>query len=95
MERYRSCAFFSVVMQKQHGSSRRSRRLAGDRENRHVIAFGVIEAGDERSGAALQCREHAVDAIARLAENAPHAPFMQPADKEIANGAAHGRLALF
>ena len=39
--------------------------------------------------ARLQRAEHAVDAVAGIAEDPPHAPGMQPLDKKIADGLCH------
>ena len=64
--------FFSAVMQKHHGSSRRSRRLAGDRENGRVIAFGVIESGDEMSGAGANGRKAHAQSSSEFGVRAGH-----------------------
>jgi hypothetical protein len=38
---------------------------------------------------ALQGAEHPIDAVARIAEDPAHAPFIQPMHEEIADGVAH------
>ena len=52
-------------------------------EGRHFLMPDL----DELNGifCALQCPEHAVDAVARIAINAPHAPLLKTADKKIAD----------
>lgn len=67
-------------------------RVGAGHERRHLLVAHLDEL--DLSLSALESAEHAVDAIARVAENPPYAPGVQPLHDEIADRLTHHKLPL-
>jgi hypothetical protein len=61
--------------------------IGGGHECRHLFVARLDEI--DLAAGAIERAEHAVDAIARVAEEVSYTPILQALDQEIANGLGH------
>ena len=65
--------------------------IGGRHEGRHFLMPGLDEL--DLALGAVERAEHAVDAVAGIAEDVPDAPVVETLDEKIADGLGHRELA--
>ncbi len=64
--------------------------IGGGHERRHFLMAGLDE--PDLAVGPVERAEHTIDAIARIAVDAPHAPLVQAFNKKVADRHRHGNL---